>query len=1094
VRLLTDAAVRATSQDRFDNQLYADLLRDVIDSTPPGTAIGLFGKWGQGKTSVINMLAAVPPKDTEIAVFNAWRSRGDTVRRQLLLHVLKEIDSPKYDEISRFVQPGIPLKIRTLMEQESVRESRLWWILTTKESLDLVAGAALLLGAGSVVAFVHQFLTAMRSPDPHELTMWSLASLVTLTVSCMTVVFRWFHNRKQLLLTSAEPVSDSQRLKYPEQFQRVFEQEVSAFCQHGRKLVVVIDDLDRCEPNTVVEALSSIRQFSGAPAFIENQLNCQFIVPCDEKQVVLALESAGHDLGEDGARCHDYRNEELLRKFFDVVIRMDAPLHQDMIAFAEKLVTEERLDLTAEEARELVALASARDPREVKKLLNALVVSKAKRERSGELLPSPESLDQLGETERFLVVLREKAPLAFDLLGQNPLLLEKGFPAEETEDEWRTEQYAKANQLLEVSPPLSVPTATVLTFGRLDPELREVKGAGLLIHAIADDRPGALDRVMGQVAPAQLASVRSWLMRKCRELRTVPEARRMLLHLLDYGLVNDNDELSFVEPCLRSLTESSVDLVKVMDEFGHCAELEVELPEMDRSIAAGILAAAWEASADGSHRDEEGLELLLRLAKLCAPQTRARMSDWMASEVESGGNAVQFAVRLARKLDVEAEPKYLFGAFPAVAQKLAAIKDWQLGSDALAKQSPSRNPIGRLIVLFAGDDESACSSCLDWILGDEGICASVEAYAAEDRSKARELWGTIGALLLNEGDVSGEHASAAVDWVAVQNEPQIARVLLEAVWPSVHRFPPLHQSRFIEQAFIAHCFEEDVSTDGLDIPEYSEEDASAEPPGTWHTFLQMLMTKVKRNTGLVSQELRPNSVAILQALASGGWRFPDIVDTVLARITANGHDWPKWSGVLIPLGERYPKTEEAICRNLRQGSNTSASIRLGLRTVWKQTITVNSGNALGHALIEHFQDGGREDPWREVFARKRSERVIEAAVSQLKEPDHYGTEWLHNHKALLLFIADRMQEGGMTAPVPDFCETLKRLTYSPDQNYAHTAATVVARLPVVSAQLRRKLSEIRRENRAGWKSAGHTQRLQDFKNACAVTEIKGRSQ
>jgi hypothetical protein len=118
------------------------------------------------------------------------------------------------------------------------------------------------------------------------------------------------------------------------------------------RLVVVVDDLDRCDRNSVVAALAVIKQFSG-------KSNCVFIVPCDEKQVLKAVNAQHTD--------HNYAYESL-RKFFDVAVRMDKIPEADLHNYAKYLV--ERWKLSPRLA-EIAVYSGARDARKVKAFLNS---------------------------------------------------------------------------------------------------------------------------------------------------------------------------------------------------------------------------------------------------------------------------------------------------------------------------------------------------------------------------------------------------------------------------------------------------------------------------------------------------------------------------------------------------------------------------------------------------------------------------------------------------------------------------------------------------------------------------------------------------
>src|SRR5438445_10774252 len=79
----------------FSHDLYADILRDVMLCNRPGICVGFFARWGQGKSTVINLLKSALSSKATVAAFNAYQARGDSVRRQMLLAILNQIDPDK---------------------------------------------------------------------------------------------------------------------------------------------------------------------------------------------------------------------------------------------------------------------------------------------------------------------------------------------------------------------------------------------------------------------------------------------------------------------------------------------------------------------------------------------------------------------------------------------------------------------------------------------------------------------------------------------------------------------------------------------------------------------------------------------------------------------------------------------------------------------------------------------------------------------------------------------------------------------------------------------------------------------------------------
>ena len=79
-------------EERFGHWAYARTLGKILKQNDKPLNVGLFGEWGTGKTTVINMLIGEleQKKDNRICavVFNAWRHQGDSFRSLPASHPL----------------------------------------------------------------------------------------------------------------------------------------------------------------------------------------------------------------------------------------------------------------------------------------------------------------------------------------------------------------------------------------------------------------------------------------------------------------------------------------------------------------------------------------------------------------------------------------------------------------------------------------------------------------------------------------------------------------------------------------------------------------------------------------------------------------------------------------------------------------------------------------------------------------------------------------------------------------------------------------------------------------------------------------------
>lgn len=89
-QLLTDKPLNDSGKDYFQRKKFAQRIAEIV-ATPKNDksiVIGLYGKWGEGKTSVMNFIEATLPDDTVRIKFNPWLFSD---QNQLLKSLLNEI-------------------------------------------------------------------------------------------------------------------------------------------------------------------------------------------------------------------------------------------------------------------------------------------------------------------------------------------------------------------------------------------------------------------------------------------------------------------------------------------------------------------------------------------------------------------------------------------------------------------------------------------------------------------------------------------------------------------------------------------------------------------------------------------------------------------------------------------------------------------------------------------------------------------------------------------------------------------------------------------------------------------------------------------
>jgi predicted KAP-like P-loop ATPase len=240
-----------------DNEADADLLGfqhlvagvlSIVhnDNLLPAT-IGVFGDWGSGKSSLLKMAAGELKKDEAnlVLTFNGWLFEGYGDAKTALMGNI--LDALAEDKTLLPQAKGLALKLLRRVN---------WW---------RVAGTVAKAGAGFAVAGPAGVGFAL-APDMATLGKDLLKKAEDLKAEDLT----------KYLAESPEHEERRSVREFRDDFAKLLSQT------KRKRLVVVIDDLDRCLPETIIETLEAIKLF----LFVENTA---FIIGADERLVKYAV-------------------------------------------------------------------------------------------------------------------------------------------------------------------------------------------------------------------------------------------------------------------------------------------------------------------------------------------------------------------------------------------------------------------------------------------------------------------------------------------------------------------------------------------------------------------------------------------------------------------------------------------------------------------------------------------------------------------------------------------------------------------------------------------------------------------------------------
>lgn len=387
---------RPAHKDLLDFGPYIETLLDIIrdPNTDTPLTIGLFGKWGSGKTSLMGFLKDGLSEDRFHAVwFDAWKyEKEGALWRALILRVLDELRSSeeKKDRQSRELFDEIEK-----LEQGLYHD--LEWMEKGGLTIDLqslfkgvTAAGKLTLSFLPGLSAVKQALDLMRAGKGDS------------GVSELIGAFR------------REAVGHHQRrLSSIEEFERGFSGVVRKHMQSDERLVVFVDDLDRCLPEKAIEVLEAIKLFLDVRG-------CIFVLGIDhsviERGIKVKYHSYSVDEGADSERAIPIDGASYLEKIIQLPFLLPPIEEGNLKSYVNELIKSFPEDKG--ECATVFVKGLGQNPRKVKRALNIFMLLWRLAGKRAELknVIRPIRLAKV-------VVLQHSHPELFGILKERPLLL-----------------------------------------------------------------------------------------------------------------------------------------------------------------------------------------------------------------------------------------------------------------------------------------------------------------------------------------------------------------------------------------------------------------------------------------------------------------------------------------------------------------------------------------------------------------------------------------------------------------------------------------------------------------------------------------------
>lgn len=245
-----DEPKASPSEDLLGREAYGAALSKILQDIPEKNsyAMHVHGPWGSGKSTLLNFITAKLDSDKWLVVdFNAWRHQ--------------HIDPPWWSLLDAIFQKAAEKKGKTNKRSISRKTflKEYIWRLTMGEKLKPVIIILL-------IACIGYALYQSSDSSLTELSFWKntleyiskiFIAIAAIWVALQTVTKSFFFHSaraaESYLTTTTEPM-----VSLKEHFNRLVE-EVGDHNKSGKRILVVIDDLDRCNEQYVVDLLEGFQ-------------------------------------------------------------------------------------------------------------------------------------------------------------------------------------------------------------------------------------------------------------------------------------------------------------------------------------------------------------------------------------------------------------------------------------------------------------------------------------------------------------------------------------------------------------------------------------------------------------------------------------------------------------------------------------------------------------------------------------------------------------------------------------------------------------------------------------------------------------------
>jgi Cdc6-like AAA superfamily ATPase len=246
LRYLKDDPILSKEQDKLNFDYLINTIQDILTNSESPINIGLFGKWGVGKSSILNLLdeRLRNVTDMKFIIIDTWLLSQEYLKQEFLLEINHRCNAFAEEDL---LDKLIRAREEERVENEKIGSKQKIWRFLKKGSIPLII---FFISAG-LLLYKHDF----DKSNTGDLTSWILAlstSFAGIGALLLPSMEKLIDKLESISTSTRNEVKSKWIVPPPElsyQFQEVFKDiQRRATGQQKSSLVIALDNLDRCDP------------------------------------------------------------------------------------------------------------------------------------------------------------------------------------------------------------------------------------------------------------------------------------------------------------------------------------------------------------------------------------------------------------------------------------------------------------------------------------------------------------------------------------------------------------------------------------------------------------------------------------------------------------------------------------------------------------------------------------------------------------------------------------------------------------------------------------------------------------------------------